>query len=150
MRELESFVSAHRELKVCDIGEVIKKVAKSYPYVDFEIKGRAHVIADDSVDSVVDNIIRNAVMHGKADKILMAIEKSVDTCEVRVADNGLRVPDEIKKKIFEKGFTYGDTAHTGIGLHIVEKAMKTYGGCVWVEDNDPKGSVFIMKFKRVN
>jgi len=106
-------------------------------------------MADDSLSSVIDNIIRNAVNHGKADRITITTGKERDMCEVRIADNGTGIPDEIKGKVFEEGFVYGDTGHTGLGLHIVEKAMENYGGYAYVEDNEPKGAVFALRFKMV-
>jgi len=106
-------------------------------------------MADDSLSSVIDNIIRNAVNHGKADRITITTGKEGDLCEVRIADNGTGIPDEIKGKVFEEGFIHGDTGHTGLGLHIVEKAMKSYGGYTWVEDNEPEGAVIILRFKMV-
>ena len=106
-------------------------------------------MADDSLSSVIDNIIRNAVNHGKADRITITTGKEGDLCEVRIADNGTGIPDEIKEKVFEEGFIHGDTGHTGLGLHIVEKAMENYGGYAYVEDNEPKGAVFALRFKMV-
>ena len=40
-------------------------------------------------------------------------------------------------------------SHTGLGLHIVKKAMESYGGYAYVEDNEPKGAVFVMRFRMV-
>ena len=149
MRELETFISRHRELQIHDMRDTIDEVIKNHPSIDFDIKGKARVMADDSIASVIDNIIRNAVIHGKADKITITTGKERDMCEVRIADNGTGIPDDIKKKIFEEGFKYGDTGHTGIGLYIVEKAMESYGGYAWVEDNEPKGAVIVLRFKMV-
>ncbi|HDN73870.1 MAG TPA: ATP-binding protein, partial [Archaeoglobus sp.] len=55
---------------------------------------------------------------------------------------------EIKERIFEEGFKYGENARTGLGLYIVRKVMEKYGGKVWVEDNEPTGTIFVLEFKR--
>jgi len=149
MRELEFFVSSHRRLEVCDMRDTIDEVIINYTFIDFKIKGKARVMADESLNSVIDNIITNAVNHGKADSIAITIDEAMGMCEVRIADNGTGIPDEIKEKVFEEGFIYGDTGHTGLGLHIVEKAMENYGGYAYVEDNKPKGAVFALRFKMV-
>ncbi|MBW2630494.1 MAG: PAS domain S-box protein [Deltaproteobacteria bacterium] len=149
MRGLESFMSRHRELQICEMRGTIDEVIKNYPFIDFKVKGKAYAMADDSLVSVIDNIIRNAVIHGKADRITIAAGKKRDMCEVRIADNGTGIPDEIKERIFEEGFTHGVTSHTGLGLHIVKKAMESYGGYAFVEDNEPKGAVFILRFRGV-
>ncbi len=44
---------------------------------------------------------------------------------------------------------YGETGNTGLGLYIVRKIMENYGGCVHVEDNTPKGAVFVLALKNV-
>jgi len=149
MRELESFISSHKELKAYKIRDVVNEIAGDYPFVDIKIKGKAQVMADDSLFSVIDNIARNAVIHGKADRIEVTIGRENDMCEVRIADNGTGIPDEIKEAIFEEGFIHGDTGQTGLGLHIVKKAMEKYGGYVYVEDSEPKGAVFALRFRMV-
>ncbi len=128
MRELEAFISEHRELKVYNMREVIEKVTKNYPSVDFEVEGDCRIMADESLASVIDNLARNAVVHGRTDRISVSIEGVANTCEVRIADYGEGIPDDIKSQIFDEGFTYGKSGQTGIGLHIVKKAMDTYGG----------------------
>ena len=71
-------------------------------------------------------------------------------CEVRIADNGIGIADTIKDKIFDEGFSFGERGNSGLGLHIVNKAMQSYGGYVYVEDNEPQGTVFILRFKRIH
>jgi signal transduction histidine kinase len=66
---------------------------------------------------------------------------------MRIADYGKGVPPEIKGMIFQEGFRYGEMGNTGLGLYIVKKTMERYGGQVSVEDNQPKGAVFVLRFK---
>ncbi len=68
--------------------------------------------------------------------------------QVRQDDYGIGIPDEIKDKVFDDGFHYGETGHTGIGLFIVKKTIEEYGGMVFVEDNTPQGEVFIIRLKK--
>jgi len=69
MRELEIFISSHRGLKLYSVTEVLKEVLASYPAIAFNIEGEGQVLGDESINSVIDNIISNAVVHGKTDKI---------------------------------------------------------------------------------
>jgi PAS domain S-box-containing protein len=149
MRELEFFISSHRDLKLYSVTDVCKKVLASYPAIAFKIEGEGQVLADESLSSVIDNIIRNAVVHGKTDRIDIKIGERGEYCEIRIADYGVGIPDEIKEQIFEESFTYGETGGTGLGLHIVKKAMETYGGDVHVEDNTPGGAVFVLVLRKV-
>jgi len=149
MKDLESFISRHRELKMYKMKDILKETVENYPSTAFKIKGDCQVMADDSISSVIDNIVANAIAHGKADSIAIKIHEAMGMCEVRIADNGTGIPDEIKEKVFDEGFMHGDNAHTGIGLHIVKKAMESYGGYAYIEDNKPNGAVIALRFRMV-
>jgi PAS domain S-box-containing protein len=149
MRELESLISSRKDLEFYDIKAVIKEITKNYSSTEFTIEGRGQVLADEALVSVIDNIISNAINHGKTDRIDITIDKHENFREVRIADYGIGIPDKMKEKIFEEGFRYGGTGHTGLGLYIVKKAMESYGGSAYVEDNNPTGAVFVLKLKRV-
>ncbi len=148
VRELESAITSGTDLKPVNIREAIENVAKNYPNVKFNISGECKCLADKAIQSVFDNIINNAIIHGKTDRIDITIRDVGDFCEVRIADYGKGVPEEIKDKIFEEGFKYGESARTGLGLYIVKKVLERYGGSVAVEDNKPCGAVFVLKFKK--
>ena len=150
MRELETFISSHHGLKLYTVTDVFKKVViERYQSIAFNVEGECQVLADESLNSVIDNIISNAVVHGKTDRIDIKIGGKGEFCEIRIADYGVGIPDEIKEKIFEESFVYGETGGTGLGLYIVKKAMEINGGHVYVEDNTPKGAVFVLALKKV-
>nr|CAI64140.1 probable signal-transducing histidine kinase [uncultured archaeon]CBH36555.1 putative signal-transducing histidine kinase [uncultured archaeon] len=149
MRELELFISSHRGLKLYSVTEVLKEVLASYPAIAFNIEGEGQVLADESLNSAIDNIISNAVVHGKTDKIDIKIGGRGEYCEIRIADYGVGIPEELKAKIFEERFAYGETGGTGLGLYIVKKAMENYGGHVRVEENTPRGAVFVLTLRKV-
>ena len=56
-----------------------------------------------------------------------------------------RVPDDQKDAIFGKGERGLDSAGMVIGLYLVDTLVTSYGGTVWVEDNDPEGLVFVVE-----
>ncbi|HFU4465539.1 TPA: sensor histidine kinase [Streptococcus suis] len=64
-----------------------------------------------------------------------------------VADNGLGISDEDKKKIFDR-FYRVDKARTrqkggfGLGLSLAQQIIKTLNGQIVVKDNQPKGTIF--------
>ena len=103
--------------------------------------------ASDMISSVFRNLLKNAIQHNDkpvAEVTVSATEQD-DMVSVRVADNGPGVPDDQKEAIFGKGERGLESAGTGIGLYLVETLVTDYGGEVWVEDNDPEGSVFIVE-----
>jgi len=106
MRELESFISSRRDLKLYSVTDVFNKVIETYPVIAFNIDGECQVLADESLNSVIDNIIRNAIVHGKTDRIDIKIGGRGEYCEIRIADYGVGIPDEIKEQLFEESFVF--------------------------------------------
>lgn len=105
------------------------------------------VLADDMLGSVFRNLLKNAVQHGDKDptEVTVAASTTDDDVRVRVADNGPGVPEHLRAAIFGKGERGLDSQGTGIGLYLVRTLVESYGGGVWVEDNDPGGAVFVVE-----
>ncbi len=145
MRELESLVSSGGSLKPYNVKDLVSSIEKDYD-IEVNINGDGVVLADDALGSVVGNIIGNAVKHGEAERVDITVEENDNFCDIRIADNGSGVPDEIKDEIFEEGFT-GNGFGSGLGLYIVRKTIERYGGSIDVEDNYPQGATFILRLQ---
>jgi PAS domain S-box-containing protein len=143
MKELEKIALSGGPLKTFDLAKVAESVCKGY-MIDFKIEGSCDVLADDALGSAIDNIVRNATIHGKADRIDVLIETQDGKCSMRIADNGIGIPDDLKDKVFQEGFSHGINGGTGLGLYLVSKAVERYGGEVWVEDSIPHGATFVI------
>ncbi|MFN3384924.1 MAG: ATP-binding protein [Archaeoglobaceae archaeon] len=131
MRELERSLIG-REMKAVSLREIVERVSENVRKlgVNVEIEGDAIVFADDAIYSLVDNIMSNAVKHGKATKISVKIEKEGEFCKLTIADNGKGLPMQFADKLFTEGFSHGKSAGTGLGLYIVKEIVKRYGGRV--------------------
>ncbi|KAF5424891.1 MAG: sensor histidine kinase [Candidatus Methanomarinus sp.] len=149
MRDLELFYSSHTDLTIFSVTDVLEDVIKHYPSITFNIEGQSQILADECFTSIFENLISNAIIHGKTDAIDIKIKTDAKYCKVSIADEGIGIPDKIKKKIFDKNFAYGETGKTGLGLYVVREVMKYYGGYVCVEDNTPKGTVVTLVFRKV-
>ncbi len=152
MRKLESTVASSEELKSYRVRPVVEKAIQAFSEtkVEFKIEGEGTVLADEALASVIENIVRNAIVHGKTNKIDITIDQKDKLIEIRIADYGKGIPDEVKKQLFQEGFVYGETGHTGLGLYIVRKTIERYGGKVWIKDNKPKGAVFILELPQIS
>jgi len=143
VRELE--LSTDESLKPYDLRSVIEESAKGYD-VEVNVEGNAVVYANDSIYSVFENLIGNSVKHGGASRIDVKIETS-DMVYVTYKDNGAGIPENVKDKVFERGFS--TTGSTGLGLFIVKKLMESYGGDIRIEKSG-KEAEFILSFPVVN
>jgi signal transduction histidine kinase len=131
---------------------VVDRAAREFPSAEVLVDELepVHVVANGTVDRVVWEVLENAVEHNTAPT--PRVEVWVDVCDddvvVSVADNGPGVFESRREMIF--GREELDQLHHGNGfsLFFVDQVMKTYGGDVWVEANDPCGAVFKLQFTR--
>jgi signal transduction histidine kinase len=61
--------------------------------------------------------------------------------EVRISDNGVGIPKELGKKVFQPFFTTKDEG-TGLGLAIVHGIIREHNGSIEVESEVGKGTMF--------
>ena len=72
------------------------------------------------------------------------------TIEIRVGDNGIGIPEDIKEKIFQPFFTTKPTGEgTGLGLSLAYDIVKAHGGHIEFETEKGKGSEFILSLPNV-
>ncbi|MDI9645547.1 MAG: PAS domain-containing sensor histidine kinase [Archaeoglobales archaeon] len=145
INDVRTLEAALDELIEIRLDKVVEDVAKSYD-VNFKVE-EVSVLANNGLYSVVDNLIRNAIVHGGGE-VEVEVLKENENGVLRVKDRGKGVPKEIREKIFEEGFTTGKG--TGIGLYIVKKLVEIYGGEIKVYDNVPHGAIFEVRLKVIN
>lgn len=151
--ELEELIIQEEPLKPYNLREVSENVLKnlSSPTVKSNIVGQGIVLADQALFSVVENLVRNAIIHAHTESIDLIISEIEDKyCELKVIDYGLGITDHIKSKLFQPGLKFGKTGGTGYGLYIVKKIIQRYEGEIKVEDNLPRGTIFSVKLKKAN
>ncbi|MCA9711602.1 MAG: ATP-binding protein [Myxococcales bacterium] len=110
----------------------------------------------DSFRQVVVNLVRNAwravVMRGSPTsdglvEIRMSHhgdENGVPWLEVAVLDNGIGIPAELRKKIFDAFYTR-DPKGTGLGLAVVRRLMKQMGGTIRLHSEIDRGTTFVVR-----
>ncbi|MFN3383627.1 MAG: ATP-binding protein [Archaeoglobaceae archaeon] len=133
------------ELKPYRLREVIEEVGAKFR-VQIAVEGDCVVLADDNLFSIFDNLIRNSLDHGKAERISIKMESEGEFCNLLFSDNGIGIPREIRERIFEDGFTTSPK-HSGLGLFIVKLLMQRYGGDISLLDSEI-GTTFLLRFKK--
>ncbi len=100
---------------------------------------------------VLSNLLSNALKYSQeGTPITIRVWDEGRYTMTSIADQGEGVPDEYKQSIFNR-FTRFDKAGvkgTGIGLAIVKRIVELHNGEVWVEDNLPRGAVFVVKLPK--
>ncbi|MEF8840877.1 MAG: ATP-binding protein [Haloarculaceae archaeon] len=111
-----------------------------------DLPEEARVTANAGLRSVVDNLLENAVEHNDADEptVAVSVRTGAETARLTVRDNGPGIPEKRRATLFE---TRGDDTG-GSGLALVRRLVEAYGGDVWVEGNEPRGSAFVVELPR--
>jgi signal transduction histidine kinase len=69
--------------------------------------------------------------------------------EVRVSDTGIGIPAKERSKVFDAFYQVDSSSTrehggTGLGLSIVKRLLSAHSGAIHIEDNHPRGTVFVV------
>ncbi len=123
------------------------------------IKGKAigrslDVKADkEQIREVLNNLVENAIKFTENGTITVSIDYDDDFAKACVADTGVGIPEAGQKHLFEKFYQVDNSATravggTGLGLYITRSIVEAFGGKIWVESAEGKGSKFYFTIPR--
>ena len=101
---------------------------------------------------VIDNAIANAVKHGGATEVRLAVTSSADGVQVTVDDDGSGVPEEERSAVFER-FSRGSTASrsgSGLGLALVAQQAELHGGTASLATSPLGGAQLVLRLAGPN
>ena len=81
-------------------------------------------------------------------QVRMTVESDADRFEIRIADNGRGIAEQVRNTLFQPFVSFGKVNGTGIGLAIVHKIATDHGASVSVESTGPSGTVIRMSLPR--
>lgn len=124
--------------------------------VTFEQQGNSFIIRGGSVHltNVIYNLLDNALKYSVDEpEISIRLEEDPDQVILKVADKGIGIPAEYKKKIFEKFFRVptGDVHNIkgyGLGLSYVESVVRSHKGLIEVVSKPGEGSMFTISLPK--
>ncbi len=135
------------------LNSIVEAYANRYPERSFQhqIEKGLHCVGDEFLIRIaVNNIMGNAVKYTPSHAPVEITCALVDgQTEILVKDQGDGIPDQMKSKIFEKFYRLEDertrkAKGTGLGLYLSTKIIQDHGGSMFVKDNTPKGSIFVI------
>lgn len=97
---------------------------------------------------IFENLISNSINSMEVKEngtIIIDVILKEDECLFFIMDNGPGIDPRYHKKIFEMFQTLGDvklSENKGMGLAIVKKIVRKFGGRVWLESESGKGCTF--------
>jgi two-component system, OmpR family, clock-associated histidine kinase SasA len=101
----------------------------------------------DKLRQVIVNLLDNAIKYtpDRGQIQISALHRTAQTIQVSIADNGLGIPAEKQKLIFQDRHRLErDRSELGygIGLAVCQQIVRAHYGQIWVESAAGKGSVF--------
>jgi two-component system, OmpR family, sensor histidine kinase PrrB len=131
--------------EIIDVTDLLDRVARENMRPGGPVEVR--VEADEDVGTIwgwpgglrlaVDNLVRNAVAHGPATRILLSACRLGHSITITVDDNGRGIPAEEHKTMLGR-FTRGSTAApggSGLGLALVAQQAALHGGNIELSDS---------------
>lgn len=142
------------------VGQIVDSMKlvfeKNLAHVSFQSDGN-NFLVDASIThltNVIYNLVDNALKYSpKQPQLTITLKESPNEVVLSVKDTGLGIPNEYKKKIFEKFFRVptGDVHSIkgyGLGLSYVASVVHEHGGRIEVISEPGKGSTFIIHLPR--
>ena len=128
------------------IEELAGRAASSGVVLNAEVRAPQVVVDPDLMHRVLANLVENAIRHApEGSEVHVRVAPTDDGFELRVADAGPGVPEELRAKIFERFETANASrSNRGLGLAFCKLAVEAHGGKIWIEDRSP-GAVFVMR-----
>ena len=134
------------------IGNIFLQVEKKEGTVSSNFKAGRPIIEGDSnhISNIINNLLDNANKYSpEKPEITVSTRNVSNGVEITVADKGIGMSKEAKKKIFEKFYrvhtgNLHDVKGFGLGLAYVKTMVTAHKGSVDVKTDPGKGSSFII------
>ncbi len=98
------------------------------------------------IDQVFANLISNAVKYSAPGTSITLSARREGATQVRFAvkDEGVGIPPELRRRVFDKFFRVSENngEGAGLGLSIAREIVLAHGGNIGLEDGEGKGSEF--------
>lgn len=116
--------------------------------VDFVADGECSGYFDvGKIERVILNLLFNAceAVSPESGRVQITSRGAGGALEIRVADNGPGLPEQVLANLFQPFMSYGKEYGIGLGLTVVQKVVLDHGGTVVVERTGPDGAVFLIR-----
>ena len=157
-REFESvFADDARRTTTVDVVETVKNVVHElrteHPSaeIDSALPESALARGHETFELALDELFENAIVHSDREEpiVEVTVVAGEESVEIRVADDGPGLNDTDRGALLRGAET--PLEHTqGLGLWLVRWAVEVADGTIDIEENDPRGTVVIIRLPTAN
>lgn len=128
-------IDERERTSLMSIFHTIEKVS-DFQNTEFEVGTLPDIYCDgQKLMQAIQNLIYNAIIHGNATIIRAYIEEESEFIDLVISNDGVPIPKEIRKKIFQRGFST-KRGHRGLGLTIIEKIIDAHNWLFILDESE--------------
>jgi len=131
---------------VADLYNDIKNIDLN---INFNSLREVTIFADkEQINSMLSNVFRNAIQAIPGSRrgiINVSLTVREQKALIRIEDNGIGIPYDLKDKLFTPNFTTKSSG-MGLGLAIVKRVVETADGRIWFDSEPGRGTVFYIEY----
>jgi PAS domain S-box-containing protein len=136
------------------IDEIDGMLKRKHQKIDFQFNGPELVYQDKKIlRNILLNLLSNAVKYSAEGKeIHVTTEVKDETVVLSVRDEGIGIPAEAQKHLFDKFFRAKNATNiqgTGLGLNIVRRYVEVMDGRIGFASQENEGTTFTVDFPKV-
>lgn len=100
---------------------------------------------------VLSNLINNSVEAlpaGRLGLVNLAVSSDKDAIYILIKDNGKGIPQDLLKRVGERGFSYGKQSGSGLGIHHARSVVQKFNGELRIESAVNHGTQVTIRLPR--
>ncbi|WP_106766736.1 sensor histidine kinase [Paenibacillus faecalis] len=101
----------------------------------------------DAYERILDNLIKNAAIHSKCEKISITLSEDEKLLQVMIDDDGIGIPENAKERIMDRLYKVDESRAnegSGLGLAIVKELSEKCDMSLEYTSEEGKGTSFIL------
>jgi len=150
----------HLNLEEINLNEILTEISAQFKQTDFGQKANIKIITNEfnfniladpfHFSNLILNILENGVKYcEQKPELLISVSRNKKKIEIAIADNGIGIPKDQRKKIFTKFYRVptGNVHNVkgfGLGLDYVQKIVMAHKWKIKVDENPDGGSIFTL------
>jgi len=150
----------HLNLEEINLNEILTEISAQFKQTDFGQKANIKIITNEfnfniladpfHFSNLILNILENGVKYcEQKPELLISVSRNKKKIEIAIADNGIGIPKDQRKKIFTKFYRVptGNVHNVkgfGLGLDYVQKIVTAHKWKIKVDENPDGGSIFTL------